>query len=102
WTAHDDVNHHHRRYRVHELEALVRDSGLEIVESRYFFVWLAIVKWLVALKERIIKTEPQPPAVPAAPINATVLAATRPEQRVLGNSHPAFGSSAMVVARRPR
>jgi SAM-dependent methyltransferase len=101
WTAHDEVNHHYRRYRLHELDALVRGSGLEIVESRYFFVWLAVVKWAVALKERVIKTEPMPPAVPPAPLNAAALTLARLEQRLLGSADPPFGSSAIVVARAP-
>jgi len=99
WTAHDEVSHHYRRYRVRDIEALVRGSGLTIVESRYFFVWVAMVKWLFARKERVIRPEVKPPEVPAAPINALALALTRLEQRVLGDAQPAFGSSAIVVAR---
>ena len=101
WTAHDEVNHHYRRYRLRDLEALVGACGLTIVESRYFFVWVALVKWLVARKERVITPVVKPPEVPAAPINALLLALTRFEQRVLGDAHPAFGSSAIVVARAP-
>ena len=101
WTAHDEVNRHFRRYRLRDLETLVRDSGLVVVESRYLFVWLAVVKWAVARKERLIKTSAQPPDVPPAAINAAALAVTRLEQRLLGGSHPPFGSSAIVVARAP-
>ena len=99
WTVHDEVNHHYRRYRLGEIEALVRGSGLEIVESRYFFVSLALVKWLVARKERVIRPAVKPPEVPRAPLNAIALALTRLEQRILRDAHPPFGSSAIVVAR---
>ena len=99
WTAHDEVNHHYRRYRVRDIEAVVRGSGLTIVESRYFFVWVALVKWLVVRKERVITPVVKPPQVPPGPINALALALTRLEQRVLGDAHPAFGSSAVVIAR---
>jgi hypothetical protein len=99
WTAHDEVNHHYRRYRLREIEALVRDSGMEIVEARYFFVWVALVKWLVARKERMIRPVPRPPKVPLAPLNAVALALTRLEQRIVGDAHPPFGSSAIVIAR---
>ena len=102
WTAHDEVNHHYRRYRIAELESLVLGSGLEIVESRYFFVWLAVVKWFVALVEKVSRPSPTPAEVPPAPINAIALAVTRIEQRLIGGRHPVFGSSAMVVARAPR
>lgn len=99
WTAHDEVNHHYRRYRLADLEALVRESGLEIVESRYFFVWVALVKWLVARKERMIRPQVKPPEVPPRPINAAALALTRLEHRIVGDASPPFGSSAVVVAR---
>lgn len=101
WTAHDEVNHHYRRYRLRDLEALVSESGLEIVESRYFFVWVALVKWLVAQKERVIRPVVKPPEVPLAALNAAALALTRLEQGILGDAHPPFGSSAIVVARAP-
>ena len=101
WTAHDVVNHHYRRYRLRDLEALVGGSGMEIVESRYFFVWLALVKWLVARKERVLRPVVKAPEVPPASINAAVLALTRLEQRILGDAHPPFGSSAIVIARAP-
>lgn len=97
---HDDLNHHVKRYRVDEIERLVAAPGLTIVESRYLFVWLALAKWGVVQLERFRKPAPRPPGVPAAPINAAVLALSRLEQRLLGASHPPFGSSALVVARR--
>lgn len=102
WTTHDDLNHHHHRYRVQELKALVRGSGLEVVDARYLFVWLAFAKWLVVIKERVARPAPRPPGVPPAPINGAVLALSRLEQRLLGGAHPPFGSSAIVVARAPR
>jgi len=102
WTAHDDLNHHVRRYRLAELEALLGEPGLEIVESRYFFSWLAILKWFVARIERVVRPKTKPPAVPFGPFNAAALAVSRIEQRLLGDSHPPFGSSALVVARRVR
>ena len=102
WTTHDDLNHHVRRYRVRELEELARGSGLEILESRYLFAWLAPVKWLVAQKERVVRPAVRSPEVPAAALNALVLALARLEQRLLGDAHPPFGSSAIVVARAAR
>lgn len=99
WTAHDEVNHHYRRYRLRDVEALVGESGLEIVDSRYFFVWVALVKWLVARKERLIRPVVKAPGLPPAPLNAAALALTRLEQRIVGDAHPPFGSSAIVIAR---
>lgn len=102
WTTHDDINHHVMRYRVPELEALVRSAGLEVVESRYFFAALAVAKWGVARAERVLRPVPRPAGLPPAPINALALAVSRLEQRLLGDAHPPFGSSALVIARAPR
>ena len=101
WTAHDVLNHHVKRYRIHELTALVTASGLAIREARYFFVWLAALKAVVVAKERLVPTEPQPPALPPAPFNALLYAAAVAEQALLGRAHPPFGSSALVVAAAP-
>ncbi|MDH5234927.1 MAG: class I SAM-dependent methyltransferase [Gemmatimonadota bacterium] len=101
WTAHDDVNHHHRRYRRQEIEALVRGSGLTVLRSRYFFVWLAVLKWIVVRKERLFGAKPEPAAVPWAPVNAIAHALARAEQAVIGDAEPPFGSSVIVVARAP-
>ena len=37
WSGHDVFLEHYRRYRLGQLEALVRDAGLEPVKGRYFY-----------------------------------------------------------------
>lgn len=101
WTGHDDMNHHVRRYRLKELEQLVRNAGLEVHDSRYFFVWLAIAKGAVVLKERMTRPDVTPPAVPRAMLNRLLLTTCRIEQRLLGTTRLPFGSSALVVGRAP-
>ncbi len=101
WTAHDEMNQHVRRYTTAEASTLVASAGLEVIEARYFFVWLALLKWLVVQKERLLPGSLAPPRVPFAPINAAFHLAARAEQRLLGRGHPPFGSSALVIARAP-
>ncbi len=44
YSTHDDVLHHHRRYRTGELETLMRETGFEIVRRHGFnFVLLPMV-----------------------------------------------------------
>jgi len=99
WTGHDVMNHHVKRYRLGELEELVRDAGLEVNDSRYLFVLLAFVKWAASLKERRTHQDVTPPGVPPAMLNRMVLATCRLEQRLLGAWRPPIGSSALVVGR---
>lgn len=99
WTAHDVLNQHVRRYRRAELESLLRGAGLDVINSRYFFVWLAVVKWVVARVERRVPRNPAPPAVPWKPVNAIAYAVSRLEQRALAHVSPPFGSSILLIAR---
>lgn len=100
WTSHDIVNHHVRRYRLSELEALMTGAGLDVVESRYFFTWLAPLKLAVALAERLVTRTPRPAGIPAAPLNAAALTVSRVEQRLAATVRPPFGSSAIAIATR--
>lgn len=101
WTAHDVLNEHVKRYTVSEARALVAGSGLSVTDARYFFTWLAILKWFVVRQERILRQVPSPPALPAMPINALLLGAAYLEQFLVGDCHPPFGSSVLVIAQRP-
>jgi SAM-dependent methyltransferase len=102
WTAHDVLNKHVKRYTVRDATALVAGSGLQVTDARYFFTGLALLKWLVVQKERIVPADPKPPSVPLAPVNALLLGAACIEQAILGNSRPPFGSSVLIVGRRTR
>lgn len=102
WTTHDVINHHVKRYTVPELEALVASGGLEILESRYFFTWLAFAKWAVVQLERVRHRAPKPPQVPAEPFNSVALMLSRIDLALLGGTRPPFGSSALVLARKAR
>ena len=37
WSGHDVFLEHKRRYRLREIEATMRDAGLEIVRGAYYF-----------------------------------------------------------------
>jgi SAM-dependent methyltransferase len=101
WTHHDAWNHHHRRYRLEELVALVRGAGLELFESRYFFHWPAPVKLLVRLKEKLVPGKPALPASPPPPVNALLYALSRLEAETIGRLRLPFGSSALAIGRKP-
>ncbi len=60
---------HLRRYSKDSFERLAREAGLNIRDSRYFFHWLAASKLAVRAKERLLPTEPKPPAIPPPLVN---------------------------------
>ncbi|MBA3672510.1 MAG: class I SAM-dependent methyltransferase [Gemmatimonadaceae bacterium] len=101
WTRHDDLNHHETRYRKRTLEPLVLSSGLEVLESRYFFTWLAAAKLGVRAIEMVTHGRPKPPRMPPRLINTILFGASRLEQHVLGRLGIPFGSSLIAVAGWP-
>lgn len=101
WTAHDVVNQHVKRYTVSDASALVASSGLQVQDARYFFTWLALLKWMVVQKERLFPPVPTPATLPFAPVNALLLGAAYVEQAIVGAARPPFGSSVLVVAQAP-
>lgn len=99
WTSHDDLNQHVKRYRRHDLAALLRGGGLEVLDVRYLFAWPAAAKLLVRAKEAIFGAVPSSPRVPPAALNALLYALCRAEQTLFGVVPPPFGSSVVAVAR---
>lgn len=101
WTAHDDLNEHRTRYARSSLHPLLERAGLEIRESRYLFQWLAGIKLAVRLKESIVGASTDLPAIPPAWLNVILESVCVAEARVARRLDPPFGSSLMVLARRP-
>lgn len=104
WTRHDDLNHHYRRYDRAALANVLERSGWEPVEMTYFFHWLAPLKLLVRLKERVMNGEPPVERVPSDPFNDAAYAVSRLEQRILSPLGLRFGTSLYALCRpdRPR
>lgn len=101
WTNHDVMNQHRRRYTHQGLERVAREAGLSVSFLSYYFVWLAPLKLLVRLKERLFRSEPVPASVPIAPLNHTFYAISRLEQKTWGRLRLPFGSSLRAVFESP-
>jgi SAM-dependent methyltransferase len=93
WTRHDDLNHHQVRYDHSTLSRLLIDCGWVPVEQSYFFHWLAPLKLLVRLKEKLVSGEPRVENVPPRPINQLAFAVSVLEERLLHRFHVPFGTS---------
>jgi len=51
WTAHDDLNHHVRRYTAGEMRRTIALAGLLTMETQYMFQSLVVAKLLVRFRE---------------------------------------------------
>ncbi len=67
WSAHDEVNHHFRRYTSANLETLLTSCGFRVEKIHYFFSWslpLMFARKLVARKQENYSV-----SVPRWPLN---------------------------------
>jgi SAM-dependent methyltransferase len=101
WTRHDDINHHRTRYTRRTLQAALAGSGLEVVQLRYFFHWLAPLKVAVRCLEAMIPGQARPAQVPPPPVNRCFYWLSRLEQATWGRLPWPFGTSLELICRRP-
>jgi 2-polyprenyl-3-methyl-5-hydroxy-6-metoxy-1,4-benzoquinol methylase len=101
WTTHDDLNHHFTRYTRHRFAMLARAAGVRVIRAEYFFHWLFPAKLAARLGEAVLHPRPAPPRIPPSWINEWLFRLSRLEQRLLTPLGLPFGSSLLVVGRRP-
>ena len=98
WTSHDDINHHYIRYSKRTLKAILTKASYDIVSMRYFFQWMAPLKFIQRAKERVIHSENKPAHIPMKPINLSAYALSRFEWFTYGRILQFFGSSLLAIA----
>jgi hypothetical protein len=101
WTAHDELNRHVTRYTQSTFAQLAADCGLRIDALRYFYHWLFPLKIAVRLKEACLPRNPQPPKIPASPVNRLCYGVSRLEQHLFRHCRIPFGSSLLAVGGHP-
>jgi len=101
WTNHDMINQHYVRFTKQSFRKLANDAGLRIEEERYFFHWLFPIKIVARGVEGAFNSQPAPARVPAQWINKLLYGFSRLEDRTWGRLNLPFGSSLMVVGRKP-
>ena len=96
WTSHDRLNHHVKRYTALEMRTLIRDAGLDPIDTRYLFQSLVVPKLLVRTMEALRPASPSVPKIPPASLNHALETWFRAEHAIAG--WLPFGSSVMSVA----
>lgn len=95
WSAHDEVNHHFRRYTAANLGTLLSSTGFRVHRLDYFFSWSLP---LMYVRKLVAKKTDSAVQVPAKPINALFRSFTQFEN-LLRRFHVRFplGSSLIAV-----
>ncbi|HEY5616845.1 MAG TPA: class I SAM-dependent methyltransferase [Vicinamibacterales bacterium] len=103
---HSDVWGEQRRYNTARASRLLADAGLEVVRISYLFASLLPLMLAVRKAQSMFRPFRQPKrdsdlAVPAAPINATLTWLVRREAALARRVPMPFGSSLLIVGRKP-
>lgn len=95
WSAHDVFLEHRRRYRLADLEALARESGLHVLDARYLFGSIFPVAWLSRRCRRSQRPSSDLRVLPS-PVNWVLRFVSSAEHSCVANR--IAGTSAMIVA----
>ena len=103
---HSDVWGEQRRYTRESGTRLIEGAGLEVVRVAYLFASLVPMMLTVRMVQRVLRPFREASGdaeltVPAAPINAVLTGLVRGEAALARRLPMPFGSSLLVVARKP-
>lgn len=100
WSGHDVFLEHKRRYRLAEIESVLRAGGLEVVRGCYYFGLIFPLAAAVRLAQRDTTTPRSSLAVHAGWLNSLLGAVCAAELPLMPLNRVA-GLSAFVLARKP-
>ncbi len=101
WSAHDTVNHHHRRYSKATLDRAIRDAGLTHNGLRYFNSLLFPVAVAARVAGKLTGKDDSDDSPPAAPVNKALEAVFRLERHLVGRVPLPPGLSIITLVRTP-
>jgi 2-polyprenyl-3-methyl-5-hydroxy-6-metoxy-1,4-benzoquinol methylase len=100
WSGHDVFLEHKRRYRLGEIEAVLRAAGLEIVRGSYYFGLVFPLAAAVRLASRS-STDPRSSLQRHGAFTNGLLSAVCAAERPFFPINRVAGLSAFVLARKP-
>lgn len=102
WSEHDTSHQHKRRYTRSQVEALMRDSGLEIARSSYFNTLLFPLVALARIVGNALgRSGGNDAALPGPLVNATLTAIFGIERWIVPYVSLPFGVSVLCIGRKP-
>lgn len=97
WSAHDVVNHHHRRYSKAQLKALVDNSPLKLEAIGYLNSLLFPVAVAARLAGKVTGKDDSDDKLPPAPVNAVLERAFALERHLIGRVSLTPGLSLFAI-----
>lgn len=98
WSAHDVVNHHHRRYSKKTLVAAIRAAGLKERKLGYFNSLLFPLAAAARVAGRLTGRDDSDDSPPAAPVNALFERIFGLERHLVGRVPMPIGVSILTLA----
>ena len=98
WSAHDVVNHHHRRYSKKTLVAAIRAAGLEPRKLGYFNSLLFPLAAAARVAGRLTGRDDSDDSPPPGPVNKLFEAIFRTERHMVGRVPMTPGVSILTLA----
>jgi SAM-dependent methyltransferase len=100
WSAHDVVNHHHRRYTKATLEKAITGAGLRSRKMRWMNALLFPLAAAARVAGRITGRDDSDDSPPPAPVNALFERIFRLERHLVGRVPMTPGVSIVTLAER--
>jgi SAM-dependent methyltransferase len=108
WSHNDVIARHLRRYNKAKYEALARDAGLILRESRYFMFFLSPLYWLSRKfkssdisEEQLRRAVEKEHRIPSRFVNGVLTAIFRAESPLGHHLHFPWGTSILGVFEKP-
>lgn len=101
WSAHDVVNHHHRRYSKAALSAAIKEAGLSATFIGYFNSILFPLAAAARLAGRLTGKEDSDDTLPPAPVNRAFEALFGLERHAIGRLPFTPGVSIAAIVKAP-
>jgi SAM-dependent methyltransferase len=98
WSAHDVVNHHHRRYSKGTLAAAIGAAGLKVERMRWFNSLLFPLAAAARIAGKLTGRDDSDDSPPPAPVNALFERVFRLERHLVGRVPMTPGVSIVTLA----
>jgi SAM-dependent methyltransferase len=98
WSAHDVVNHHHRRYSKGSLVKAIHAAGLKERKLGYFNSLLFPLAAAARIAGRLTGRDDSDDSPPAGPVNALFERIFRVERHLVGRMPMPIGVSILTLA----